>query len=601
MKFITFFIGLILLSQALYAQCFEKYHTEGVKNYNEGNYSKAIELFNKALKCSDVPSGNDIDEWVKNAHDQIEQISNQKKKECFEINIKSGENAYDNKNYKVALNYFNLSKECNYEFDSDADYWIKNTKQYIPEIVFEDTYDDNKNAWGLWDDKEYSTEIREGKYKIEYKSPTGRFFWKSITNINNTNFAIETKIRCTKFTSNSTFCIIWGTKDNINFYALKFQPKNSEFQISGEENKIAFTYNSSLKSEEFKKEIASNTFSIKKIDSLIGFYINGKNEYTAKIKKIFGDKIGFLVYDTTTIEVEYLKVYRPVQTEQEEIKKIYLENINKYDDIGSFSEGSVYVKKDSKYGFVDWNGKVVIPFIYDNAFSFSQGRARVKKDGKCGFLDVYGKVVVPIIYEYANDFIEDRASVTKDGKYGFVDLNGKIQVPTIYDYACNFSEGSASVKKDGKYGFVDVNGKVQVPIIYDDAISFSEGRASVKKDGKYGFVEVSGKVQVPIIYDDAISFSEGRALVKKNSKYGFIDVNGKVQVPIIYDDAISFSEGRASVKKDGKYGFVDVIGQLQIPLIYDDAISFSEGIAYVKEDGKYGFINVNGKVVIPFI
>ncbi|MCX6253689.1 MAG: WG repeat-containing protein [Bacteroidia bacterium] len=146
-----------------------------------------------------------------------------------------------------------------------------------------------------------------------------------------------------------------------------------------------------------------------------------------------------------------------------------------YDDALSFSEGLAIVKKEDKYGFVDINGKEVTPFIYDEpeisimmkrirliqiipAFRFSELGAWVTKDGKYGFMDVNGKLLIPIIYDDANSFSEDRAKVKKDNKYGYVDLNGNIMVPIIYDEGYDFSDGRAAVKKDNWWFFIDKNG-----------------------------------------------------------------------------------------------------------------------------------------------
>ena len=64
------------------------------------------------------------------------------------------------------------------------------------------------------------------------------------------------------------------------------------------------------------------------------------------------------------------------------------------------SEGMAVVAVDTKfmeaggvYGFVDKNGKEVIPLIYDHAEEFKDGKAGVKKDGKEFFIDKTGKPV----------------------------------------------------------------------------------------------------------------------------------------------------------------------------------------------------------------
>ena len=67
---------------------------------------------------------------------------------------------------------------------------------------------------------------------------------------------------------------------------------------------------------------------------------------------------------------------------------------SKYDSVGLFHEGLAYVQlgddKTGKWGFVNTQGKEVIPLKYDNAGFFSEGLAIVKLNGKIGYVDKEG-------------------------------------------------------------------------------------------------------------------------------------------------------------------------------------------------------------------
>ena len=47
-------------------------------------------------------------------------------------------------------------------------------------------------------------------------------------------------------------------------------------------------------------------------------------------------------------------------------------------------------RKGDKWGYCDWNKKIVIPVQYDDAWLFSEGLALVKVNGKWGFIDTKG-------------------------------------------------------------------------------------------------------------------------------------------------------------------------------------------------------------------
>ncbi len=321
---------------------------------------------------------------------------------------------------------------------------------------------------------------------------------------------------------------------------------------------------------------------------------------------------------------------------------VVVEPTLKYDNVSSFSEGFAVVEKDKKYGYVDQNGKEVVPPIYYSAGSFSDGVAVAYSKDDCTWhiIDKTGNVKAQLKgydnvgYSFSNGFIQ----VEKDDKYGLADATGKEVIPPTYDRIYGFNEGLARVEKDDKYGFVDSTGKEVVPFIYRSAGDFNEGLAYVQKDGRYGYIDKTGNIVIPLNFTSAIDFSDGLAVVGygnniwyiidktcdikntkelltqytnvtgfkegfvevyKDGKHGFVDQTGREVVPPIYDYVQDFSEGLAQVKKDGKYGFVDQTGKEVVPLIYDSVDSFSDGLARVEKDGKRNYIDKTGKEVVP--
>ncbi len=68
---------------------------------------------------------------------------------------------------------------------------------------------------------------------------------------------------------------------------------------------------------------------------------------------------------------------------------------------------------ESKYGFIDKSGKVVIEPQFDDAEPFSEGLAKVEKDDKYGFIDKSGKVVIEPQFDDAEPFSEGLAKVRR--------------------------------------------------------------------------------------------------------------------------------------------------------------------------------------------
>lgn len=59
---------------------------------------------------------------------------------------------------------------------------------------------------------------------------------------------------------------------------------------------------------------------------------------------------------------------------------------------------------------------MAIPFLYERAKDFSEGFAAVKKAGKWGFINKEGKNVIPCQYDKVASFREGLVAVVKNGK-----------------------------------------------------------------------------------------------------------------------------------------------------------------------------------------
>ena len=76
-----------------------------------------------------------------------------------------------------------------------------------------------------------------------------------------------------------------------------------------------------------------------------------------------------------------------------------------YDNIGKFGSHGIawaLVQKDNKFGFIDAQGKLIVPVEYDNIGKFGShgiAWALVQKGEKFGFIDAQGKLVVPVEYD----------------------------------------------------------------------------------------------------------------------------------------------------------------------------------------------------------
>jgi hypothetical protein len=217
---------------------------------------------------------------------------------------------------------------------------------------------------------------------------------------------------------------------------------------------------------------------------------------------------------------------------------------------------------NSKWGFIDRSGKVVIPARYSRVTEFSEGLAAVKvggthaAGGKWGFADRSGAEVIAPQFDWAYPFREGFGPVKVGEKWGFLDRAGKLVVPARFEGVERFAEGLAAVQENGAWGFIDPSGRHVIPPRFAYTVGFSEGLAAVKEpaapgaEPRLGYVDRSGSfvIEIDPRLTYAGSFHEGRAAVARDGLWGFIDRTGKVVVEPRYATFAVFKDGRARVR-----------------------------------------------------
>ncbi|MEP7211873.1 MAG: WG repeat-containing protein [Acidobacteriota bacterium] len=74
--------------------------------------------------------------------------------------------------------------------------------------------------------------------------------------------------------------------------------------------------------------------------------------------------------------------------------------------------------------------------------------------GKAGFINQQGRIVIPFEFNIAGDFSEGLARVKVGDKWGYVDETGKVVIAPQFSGARSFSEGLARVQVGGdKYEY----------------------------------------------------------------------------------------------------------------------------------------------------
>ncbi|MDZ4795717.1 MAG: WG repeat-containing protein [Bacteroidota bacterium] len=293
-------------------------------------------------------------------------------------------------------------------------------------------------------------------------------------------------------------------------------------------------------------------------------------------------------------------------------------------------------RQKNKWGFINENLEVVIPFNYEKVKPFSEEAAAVRNENWT-FLTKFNEPLNSMGYYELNDFSCCRASFRGKSKisFGFLNEQGKEIISEQFDRVFPFKHNFAFVSKNLKWGVIDKDGDFLIRCIHEGIIhhpsqtikwyntfpSWEEVKfltansdfemfykseiLKVSEDILHGKIESNnylidefGNLKTQYFdFDYGGKFHFGRALIKRNNTVGFVDVTGELVIPNIYKEGSDFQEGFALVKDNNElYGYIDITGNLITDFKYKHAERFKNGFAEVKsENGVWGYIDKQGK------
>lgn len=226
-------------------------------------------------------------------------------------------------------------------------------------------------------------------------------------------------------------------------------------------------------------------------------------------------------------------------------KKIIIECI--YDNIESLGNGHFYVILGNKCGVINKLGETIIPLIYSVLRKAREQLIAAKLNGKFGFLDINGKIVLPFIYDAATDFKDGKSIVDIDSHifdlYKTGSTNSKVDEMYYYKIDDEGNLFRLSKTDSNRWWMIEKNylpksqslkmwdyGKTifgEIELQNEEILWSINGMTAFRKNGKYGFLGSDNIFVIPANYDDVIGyFEDGIIRVEINQKAGYINNNG---------------------------------------------------------------------------
>ena len=182
-------------------------------------------------------------------------------------------------------------------------------------IIFQDDFDDSSKGWYAANKEEVWFQIKDSHYSLEHKrTSSGWLTHMPLKDFDsNANWSIETKIRHVAGVNTYGYGILFGRKENR--HQTEFRISQNGYYMIPYFNGEYITLNSTKKGDEWtysshirKGDYIYNTLKVEQIGTQWMFYINDKLVETTKAYTWAGNRIGFVVYNAQTIEVDYISI-----------------------------------------------------------------------------------------------------------------------------------------------------------------------------------------------------------------------------------------------------------------------------------------------------
>ncbi|RZL45328.1 MAG: WG repeat-containing protein [Pedobacter sp.] len=293
-------------------------------------------------------------------------------------------------------------------------------------------------------------------------------------------------------------------------------------------------------------------------------------------------------------------------------------------------DGLAVVKKDEKFGFVNKEGKIVIPLVYDDTFDFDGDYAVVRIGDKFGLINKQGQICLVPKYDNLEPLYPPNQfyCAALAGKYGVITFGDKPVLPFEFDNQFEEIGGFYFVKETGKgaklvysdrFGFLGSFDPKHV-----NMVDMQVGQSNIFEVKKHKYADVNqllsadgsvllaGYERIKEYYDDCL-------LIRKDKKYGVLRCNGDLILDFEYDNieellvqldvnpSVFYTEVTPDIEydtyrflkvtKDYKVGMLFKVSHfwtLTVPLIYDDIKCISNEFVGVKLNDKWGIIDIKG-------
>ena len=307
---------------------------------------------------------------------------------------------------------------------------------------------------------------------------------------------------------------------------------------------------------------------------------------------------------------------------------VAFDNIKKYEkyNSGFYSPHKlVHIQKGNQEGLLNEKGEKVLS-LDSQKIVFNKNSVFIKKDSLWGMMDYDLSILLKMEYDsiITNESAKHLFLVKKDNKFGLWKINSKDwKIPLDYDAIEIRSKDEALVQKNQKWGLFNFTSGEVTEIKYDE-IKRYKGRIDdqweilalyknqekeieqyekrrrqgiQERNGKYGVIGKDDQWLIPPKYETIRNHGSFYAIIQ-NDKKGIMASDGRLIIPPEYEEVpYDIGDNFLKVKQQGKWGIINTKNEIFIPCKYDGIEKLEDGILKVLDGDYWTMIDMKGKPI----
>lgn len=267
----------------------------------------------------------------------------------------------------------------------------------------------------------------------------------------------------------------------------------------------------------------------------------------------------------------------------------------------------VFVKNGAKfeYGMIDLNDRGVIPLRFRHIHPVGTLRYGVENfDQKMALFSEEGVQMTDFVIDSISSFHNNRAIVYQNLSQGIIDREGTMKAAPAYREVKFTGDDKVLVRDFDEWKMLDDHNQGHEKIMADLVEKCSPGNYRVTVAGKTGVLDNQWKVSMNIAYDYVGKENNGLRVVGQNRLFGLMRRDHSWILPLSFDSLVlegNFVRAQQWMNGRKSWTLYDTFGIRKTTSPYDLIASGNEKFFPAKKRGYWGAVNRYGEEFIKCV